>query len=180
MLRLMLEAHVLDVMYARHKALKDEVAAEFQPGDKSEIKNPQGLKLGSVSMSSPNKKAVCTDEAVLLAQAQDAGMELVDHLPHPDSAEYQQAIDVLLEHAPELLPDPTISREDTAELSKQVLEEWQITGRIPEGWEIKDSSEPRFTVRKGTSKQTKAAVAHLAGKIDGLLELDAPKEDNNA
>lgn len=175
-LRVMIESHLLDTLYARHKALKDALAEEFATGEKHDVKNDQGLKLGTLSKSAPNKRAVCTDESILLAEASVRGMEMVDSLPRPGTPEAVKIINFLHDHAPELLPDPTISKADGDAIAKEVLEQWQITGEVPAGWEIEDASAPRFTLRKGTSAPAKAAMAHLVGEVEGLLEVTAPRE----
>ena len=174
LLRLAVEAHVLDVLYGRHQELKERVAGEFTPGERHEVKNAQGLKLGSVGMSSPNKKAVPTDEHVILAQAQDKGMDLIDDLPRSGTEAYQQAVDVLYEHAPHLLTT-TVAADDVKILAAEVLAQWQITGEVPAGWKITDASAPKFSLTKARTAQAKAAVAHLATQIEHTLSIEAPK-----
>lgn len=167
------EDHVLGILYERHKERKDRLAKDFTPGEKHDIKNEQGLKLGAASMSAPNKKAVCKDAAILTAMADERGMELVDHLPKPGTEEVERAIEVLTEHAPELLRTD-VSKQDSDEIAAQVLERWQVTGVVPMGWEIVDASTPRFSVTRARTAPAKAAMAHLAGQVDHILSIEAP------
>lgn len=167
--RLVIESALLRRMNAIHKDLKSEVQSALSPGDSIKAKNMQALEIGSVSLSSPNNKAVCTDGAVLLAQAADKGLELVDRLPANDTPEAVAIIDYLLENAPHLLPAPTVSPSDMNDLATEVLEQWQATGKKPAGWEIKPASEPRMTVTAGRSKVAKAAIDHLLGEVQEIL-----------
>lgn len=176
------EDHVLGILYGRHQERKERVAKGFTPGEKHDIKNEQGLKLGSASMSAPNKKAVCKDDAVLAAMAHERGMELVDDLPHPGTEAAAHAVEVLLEHAPELLVT-TVTDVDAKALADEVLERWQITGVTPMGWEIVDASKPTFRVAKARTAPAKAAMAHLAGQVDHILSIEAPtteKQENQS
>lgn len=166
--RLIIEAAVLKRLYAAHADYKQQVAKGFTPGDKRAVKNPQGLALGSVSMSAPNKKAVCKDQSIILAEAQERGMEIIDALPPTDSEAGQEAIAVLLEHAPHLLTSD-VSKEDREEIADTILEHWQITGAIPTGWTIEDASAPRFSITPGRSKAAQSAIEHLVGEIDTIL-----------
>ena len=166
--RLIIEAAVLKRLYAAHADFKAEVAKDFTPGDRRAVKNQQGLALGSVSMSAPNKKAVCDDQQIILAEAQERGMEIIDALPATDTEAGQEAIAVLLEHAPHLLASD-VSKEDREEIADTVLEHWQITGTIPTGWTIEDASTPRFSITPGRSKAAQAAIEHLVGEIDTIL-----------
>lgn len=170
--RVLLQAAVLKQLYARHSELKDQIQAQLTPGDKHAVKNAQGLALGSVSMSSPNKKAVCNDNAVLLGMAEDKGLEIIDALPQPTDPRYQEIVDFLYETRPDLL-DSSVSREDEKELAEQVLSQWQITGQLPAGWEIVEASKPRFSVTPGRSKEAKAAIAYLTDQAGTILELEA-------
>lgn len=177
-LMVVLEDAVLGKLYARHKERKEALASGFEPGEKHDVTNPQGVKLGSMSMSQPGKKAVCEDESILVGRATELGMELVDHLPAPGTPEHEEAIGVLLENAPHLLPTPTLSKADYEELAREALEQWQITGKAPLGWVIEDSSKPRFTVSKPRGKNATvatAAVDHLVGQINNILAIEAPE-----
>lgn len=177
MQRLLVEAAVLKRLHAAHKDLKDAVARQFTAGEKVTVKNAQGLALGSASMAAPNKKAVCDDQSILLAHADEKGMELVDTLPHPDTDKGQALIEFLLENAPDFL-ETSISTEDHKELAAGVLEQWQITGELPAGWEIRDASSPTFRLTPGRSKPAVAAVDHLVGQVDDLLAITSGKDEN--
>lgn len=166
--RLIIEAAVLKHMYAAHAEFKAEVAKDFTPGDKRAVKNAQGLNFGSVSMTAPNKKAVCKDQNILLAMADEQGMEIIDALPATDTEAGQEAIAVLLEHAPHLLTSD-VSKEDRKEIADTILEHWQVTGDIPTGWTIEEASTERLNVTPGRSKAAQAAIEHLVGEIDTIL-----------
>ncbi|WP_044027531.1 hypothetical protein [Corynebacterium glutamicum] len=178
--RLVIEAAMLKRLYALHNDFKAEVAEALNPGDSIKAKNAQALDIGTVTMSSPNNKAVPTDESILVAEAQERGMELVDRLPNNDTPEAVAIIDYLLEHAAHLLPAPTVSKDDLETIAKDVLEAWQETGRKPLGWEIKQASTPSISVRPGTSKVAKAAIDHIVGEVHQLLpetpQLEKKKE----
>lgn len=173
--RVLLQAAVLKKLNGAHKEFKDQVALAFAPGEKVEITNAQSLKLGSASMSQPSKTAVCKDEAVMLAMADDRGMEIVDALPRNDSEKGQAAIDYLLEHAPHLL-DSSVTSDDAKTLATEVFESWQVTGELPLGWEIKEASDPQFSVTPGRTKPAVAAIDHLVAQITNLMDTQAIEE----
>lgn len=167
--RLVVEAALLKKLYAAHNDFKAEIAGALNPGESIKAKNGQALEIGSVSMSSPNNKAICTDESVMLAEAASRGMELIDRLPDNDTPEAVAIIDYLMEHAPHLLPAPSISKDDMNEIATDVLEQWQATGKKPTGWDIRPASEPRLTVTPGRSKVAKTAIDHIVGEVHSLL-----------
>lgn len=167
--RVILQAAILGKLYEVHKAEKKQLEKELHPGDKRTVTNEQGVKLGTASMSQPNKKAVCTDHSVLLAMADDHGLEIIDALPAPDDPRHQEIIDLLFEIRPDLL-DSSISRDDEKHLANHVLKEWQIKGDPAPGWEIKDSSAPRMTIRKGTDEVAKAAIEHMITSASNSLD----------
>ena len=166
--RVVLQSAVLGKLYEMHKEEKRELEKQLAPGDKRTVTNNQGVKLGTASMSQPSKKAVCTDHSVLLAMADDHGLEIIDSLPAPTDPRYQEIIDLLFEVRPDLL-DSSISRDDEKHLADHVLKEWQIKGDLAPGWEIKDSSAPRMTIRKGTDKVAKAAIEHMSSSASNSL-----------
>lgn len=171
--RLVVEAAVMKQMQDAHKAFKSDVAKTLSPGESMKVKNDQGLDIGSVSMSAPNMKAVCGDKSILLADADQRGMELIDALPSPGSDKYQRAVDYLFENAPELL-ETHISSDDENQLAQEVLENWQITGELPTGWKIVQASAPSIRVTPGRTAPAKAAINHLVGKMNEILPA-APK-----
>lgn len=174
--RVVLQSAVLGKLYEMHKEEKRELEKRLAPGDKRTVTNNQGVKLGTASMSQPNKKAVCTDHSVLLAMADDHGLEIIDALPAPDDPRYQEIINLLFEIRPDLL-DSSISREDEKHLADHVLKEWQIKGDLAPGWEIKDSSAPRMTIRKGTDEVAKSAIEHMITSASkSLAEITDGKE----
>lgn len=173
--RLLLQSAVLKQLNVIHGEFKNELAAELRPGDKHPVKNAQGLALGSVSMSAPGKKAVCTDKHVLLAEADERGMEIVDGLPDTTDPRHQEIIDLLFDLRPDLLESHVV-KDDAEKLAAEVLQNWQITGELPTGWEIKEASEPRLTVSPGRSTAAKAAIAFLVEKAGSVLEITDGKE----
>lgn len=179
-LLVLVESAVLDRLYAKHKERKEALAAAFNPGEKFDVTNDQGLKLGTISMSQPNKKAVPVDISVIAVQALERGYELTDRLPEPGSPNYDKAIQVLSEHAPELLPPPVVPTSAINAIAQEMLEQWQITGQPPIGWEIRDASRPTFRVAKTRGREGKIAqkaIDHLVNQIDGILAIEGPKAD---
>lgn len=173
--RLMLQKYALDWAYGQHNELKVKVQKDYSPGDSTSIKNPQGVKLGTLSMANPSKKAVCTDPHVLIAMADEKGIELEDTLPtEPETV--HTLIEFLYEQGrTDLLGVPAVDKDDEKKLAESVLKEWQITGKTPAGWEIKDASKPTFSVRKVTGKEAalaQAAVEHITSGMDDLLQLE--------
>lgn len=166
--RVVLQSAVLGKLYAIHKEERRELEKQLAPGDKRTVKNNQGVKLGSASMSQPNKKAVCTDHSVLMAMAEDHGLEVIDALPEPSDPRYQEIVDLLFGVRNDLL-ESSISREDKEHLADHVLKEWQITGHLPAGWEIKDSSAPRMTINKDGNDVAKAAIEHMITRASNSL-----------
>ena len=174
--RVVLQSAVLGKLYEMHKEEKRELEKQLAPGDKRTVTNNQGVKLGTASMSQPSKKAVCTDHSVLLAMADDHGLEIIDALPTLEDPRYQEIVDLLFEVRPDLL-DSSISRDDEKHLANHVLKEWQIKGDLAPGWEIKDSSAPRMSIRKGTDEVAKAAIEHMiTSASNSLAEITDGKE----
>ncbi|APT87418.1 hypothetical protein [Corynebacterium flavescens] len=173
--KVILQSAVLKKLNGIHKTFKEELAKQLTPGDKKTVKNAQGLEIGSFSVTAPGKKAVCTDPAVLLGMAEDAGAEIIDLLPHPSTEKAHELVTYLAENRPDLL-DFSISNEDEAEISGKVLEHWQVTGELPAGWEIKESSSPSIRVTPGRSKVAKAAIEALVQSAGEVLEITDGKE----
>jgi len=174
--RVVLQSAVLGKLYEKHKEEKRELEKQLAPGDKRTVTNDQGVKLGTASMSQPNKKAVCTDPAVLLGMAEDYGLEITDSLPDKEDPRSQKIIDLLFEDHKELF-DSDISKEDKKFLSGKILEEWQITGRLPVGWEIRDASTSRMSINKATDNVAKAAIEHMITRAsNSLAEITDGKE----
>ena len=174
--RVVLQSAVLGKLYEKHKEEKRELEKQLAPGDKRTVTNDQGVKLGTPSMSQPNKKAVCTDPAVLLGMAEDYGLEITDSLPDKEDPRSQKIIDLLFEDHKELF-DSDISKEDKKFLSGKILEEWQITGRLPVGWEIRDASTSRMSINKATDNVAKAAIEHMITRAsNSLAEITDGKE----
>ncbi|APT92914.1 hypothetical protein CPHO_08480 [Corynebacterium phocae] len=171
--KVLLQAAVLKKLYAIHQDHKDAFTRQLEPGDKRTIKNAQGLALGSISKSVPNKKAVCEDPAVLMAMAMEQGVEILDGLPTEGDDRYIEIVDFLIKHQREDLLVPEISPADHKEIADGVLEKWQITGELPAGWKIKEASAPRVTVSPGRTKPVKAAIDHLVKKAGTVLELES-------
>lgn len=169
--RVLLQSVVLKRLNAIHRDYKAAVVEGLQPGDKKAIKNEQGVTYGTISVTAPGKKAVCTDPAVLLALADERGEEIIDALPAPGSEKAQAAIDFLFEHAPHLL-DSGVSPEVEKQLAEEVLETWQIDGTVPAGWEIRDASRPTTRITAGRSTAAKAIIDRMLTSAADVLELE--------
>lgn len=170
--QLLMQDYALGQLYAIHKELKADVAAKFESGEKTEIVNDQGVKLGSVSMSQPNKKAVPDDDSVLLGYATAHGYELEDTLPAPGTKEYNAIIDLVYSAGREdELLGVGVSKDSADAAAKRVLEDWQITGELEPGWTIKDASQPKFTLTKGRTAQAKAALEHFTAPVRDALNI---------
>lgn len=170
--QLLMQDYALGQLYGIHKDLKADIAAQFEAGEKVEITNAQGVKLGSVSMSQPNKKAVADDNSVLLGYATEHGYEVEDVLPAYGTREYNEIVDLVYAagREEELLGVSVAPDVETA-MGERVLKDWQITGELPTGWSIKDASQPRFTLSKGRTAQAKAALEHFTAPVREALNI---------
>lgn len=171
--KVLLQAVVLRKLNGIHKEFKDSITREMEPGDKRTVKNAQGLELGSVSKSAPGMKAVCTDSAVLLAMAEDQGREIVDGLPAPSDPRHEEIIRLLMELGRTDLLESAVVKEDADAIAAQVLEDWQISGQLPTGWEIKEASSPRVAINSKRSNAARAAIDHLVKEAGTVLALEA-------
>lgn len=176
--RLIRQKFVLDMLYAIHKDETAALAAEYEAGDKAEIKNGNGVKIGTVSMSNPNKKAVPDDDSVLLGYAVEHGHEVEDMLPADGTPEAHEIIGLVYTAGREDLLTPSVTAEVEKEICQEVLKNWEFTGgkELPLGWEIKDASTPKFSVRKGASAQAKAAFEAEMEPIRAALAESAFRE----
>lgn len=176
--RLIRQKFVLDMLYAIHKDETAALAAEYEAGDKAEIKNDMGVKIGTVSMSNPNKKAVPDDDSVLLGYAVEHGHEVEDMLPADGTPEAHEIIGLVYTAGREDLLTPSVTAEVEKEICQEVLKNWEFTGgkELPLGWEIKDASTPKFSVRKGASAQAKAAFEAEMEPIRAALAESAFRE----
>ena len=176
--RLIKQKFVLDMLYAVHKDETAALAAEYEAGDKAEIKNDNGVKIGTVSMSNPNKKAVPDDASVLLGYATGHGYEVEDMLPADGTPEAHEIINLVYTAGREDLLTASVTAEVEKEICQEVLKNWKFTGgkELPLGWEIKDASNPTFSVRKGASAQAKAAFETEMEPIREALAQSAFRE----
>lgn len=176
--RLIRQKFVLDMLYAIHKDETAALANEYEAGDKAEIKNDMGVKIGTVSMSNPNKKAVPDDDSVLLGYAVEHGHEVEDVLPADGTPEAHEIIGLVYAAGREDLLTPSVTAEVEKEICQEVLKNWEFTGgkELPLGWEIKDASTPKFSVRKGASAQAKAAFEAEMEPIRAALAESAFRE----
>lgn len=172
--RLLMQDYALGVLYGIHKDEKARTAAAFNPGEKAEITNKQGVKVGSVSMSQPKKRAVPDDDSVLLGYAVEHGHEVEDRLPAPGTPEYNRVIDLIYTAGlqDELLT-PGVSKETADDIRAEVLEAWEFStdGEVPTGWTIRDASEPRFTLTKGRSAAAKKALEAFTAPVRDALDM---------
>ncbi|MDK8898169.1 hypothetical protein QP999_09500 [Corynebacterium sp. MSK004] len=171
--KVLLQAVVLRKLNGIHKEFKDSITRDMEPGDKRTVKNAQGLELGSVSKSAPGMKAVCTDSAVLLAMAEEQGREIVDGLPAPSDPRHEEIIRLLMELGRTDLLESAVVKEDADEIAAKVLEDWQISGQLPTGWEIKEASSPRVAINSKRSNAARAAIDHLVKEAGTVLALEA-------
>ena len=177
LLRVLKQKYMLNLLYAINKDDVAAIAAGYEPGDKTDVKNEQGLKLGSVSMSNPSKKAVPDDDSVLLGYAVEHGHEVEDFLPEPGTPEYNAVIELVYSAGrEEELLRPGVEKTVREEITAEVLENWEFTGNVPTGWSIKDASNPRFTVSLGRTAKSKLAMEHAMKPILDALPQTAFKE----
>lgn len=175
--QLLMQDYALGQLYGIHKDLKADIASQFTSGEKVEITNEQGVKLGSVSMSQPSKKAVPDDDSVLLGYATSHGYEVEDVLPAYGTPEYNKVIDLIYAAGREgELLGVSVSPSDEKEIAAKVLEGWQFTGELEPGWKIQDASQPRFTLSKGRTAQAKAALEHFTAPVREALEIPEFKQ----
>lgn len=176
--RLIKQKYVLDMLYGIHKDEVNALANQYEAGDKADIKNENGVKIGTVSMSNPNKKAVPDDASVLLGYATGHGYEVEDMLPADGTPEAHEIIDLVYTAGREDLLTASVTAQVEKEICQEVLKNWEFTGgkELPLGWEIKDASNPRFTVTKGRSAQAKAAFEAEMEPIKDALAQSAFRE----
>lgn len=175
--QLLMQDYALGQLYGIHKDLKADISAQFSAGEKVEITNDQGVKLGSVSMSQPNKKAVPDDESVLLGYATAHGYEVEDTLPAYGTPEYNKVIDLIYAAGREdELLGASVTPADRKEIEDKVLEDWQFTGELEPGWAITDASQPRFTLSKGRTAQAKKALEHFTAPVRDALAIPEFKQ----
>lgn len=174
--RLILQSAALKKLNAIHKEFREDMTKALTPGDKRAVKNAQGLELGSVTLTAPSKKAVCDDNAALLAMADEKGMEIVDSLPPAGDPRAQEIVNLLFEMGRTDLLDSFVPKEDADALAAEVLENWQITGELPLGWEIKDASQPSVRITPGRSKAAKAAIKIMLDGAGDALALNPGKD----
>ena len=176
--RLIKQKYVLDMLYGIHKDEVNALANQYEAGDKADIKNENGVKIGTVSMSNPNKKAVEDDASILLGYATDHGYEIEDMLPENGTKAANEIIGLIYAAGREDLLTPAVTPEDTEAIRAKVLEDWAFSGGkdLPLGWSIKDASTPRFTVAKGRSAQAKAAFEREMQPVREALANSAFRE----
>lgn len=174
MRRLIMQNYALGVLYSVHKEEKTELSHHFNPGEKADITNPQGVKIGSVSMSQPKKRAVPDDDSVLLGYAAEHGYDIEDHLPNPGTPEYNRVIDLIYNAGlqDELLT-PGVAPSDEDAIRSKVLEQWEYStdGEVPTGWRIENASEPKFTLTKGRTAAAKKALEAFTAPVRDALNM---------
>lgn len=176
--RLIKQKYVLDMLYGIHKDEVNALANQYEAGDKADIKNENGVKIGTVSMSNPNKKAVEDDASILLGYATDHGYEIEDMLPENGTEAANEIIGLIYAAGREDLLTPAVTPEDTEAIRAKVLEDWAFSGGkdLPLGWTIKDASTPKLSVRKGASAQAKAAFEREMQPVREALANSAFRE----
>lgn len=148
----------------------------MNPGNKRTVKNVQGLELGSVSVSAPGMKAVCTDNAVLLAMAEEQGREIVNGLTAPSDPRHEESISLLMELGRTDLLESAVVKGDSDAIAKKFLEDWQITGDLLTGWEIREASTSRMSTTPKCSKAARVTINRLVQSAGAVLEITDGKE----
>lgn len=139
----------------------------LENGEKRAVKNARGAELGSIYRTSPKPQFVIEDIAAVAPTADES--EIIDLLPsNPDSLEYWRAVEVLQEHAPELLTT-TLAKGERDRLAAEVEEQWKITGKLPAGWGIQEGKDG-YTVMRPNATGKKVAE-HMLGQTKDVLAL---------
>ncbi len=154
------------------------LAADYMAeGDRSTIRHPTtGAKLGTVSITEPTPVAEVDDEDAFFAHVVDThGASAVVTEQTVATDRIDEVIDVLAQHAPHLLADPT--GEVLPGTRKAILEQVAATGNLVPGVSV-HSKRGHAVVRleKGSLDVFRELVG--AGVVDPLAELPAaaPKD----
>lgn len=167
--RAMLMSAVVKELNQQAKDAKGEIHHAMRNGERITVTNERGAEIGSVYRTNPKPRFVVEDMAAVLPAAEDEGREVIDLLPDdPNSEAYQEAVGVLLAHAPHLLRT-MVSDADLRDMAKQVEERWKITGELPAGWGIQEAKDG-YTAMK-PNDTGKAIVRHMLGEAQDVLRL---------
>jgi hypothetical protein len=124
-----------DTALARYNEGREIGASQyFTPGDRFSILDPvTGAKVGSASMTDPDLKAEITDRELFTAFMAEEDPDSIAVTESIDRTRIDEVLDVLREHAPDLLTETTTVRPDHEE---RALNQAQITGDPVPGVEV--------------------------------------------
>ena len=165
----MLQDAVVKELTKIAKDSKNDIHSVLADGEKQLVRNERGVELGSIYRTSPQPPARVVDLAAVAAQADEAGEELEYKLPAPGTAEYQQVVELVLVHNEDLLV-LDLTPEAVKNLSEKVLAEWQVTGKVPVGWEIVEGKSG-YTAIRPNAVGKEIVQRLMAGQQDLLAEV---------
>ncbi|WP_293955051.1 hypothetical protein [uncultured Corynebacterium sp.] len=165
----MLQDAVVKELTKIAKDSKSDIHSVLADGEKQLVRNERGVELGSIYRTSPKPTARVVDLAAVAAQADEAGEELEYRLPAPGTAEYQQAVELVLVHNEDLLV-LDLTPEAVKNLSEKVLAEWQVTGKVPVGWEIVEGKSG-YTAIRPNAVGKEIVQRLMSGQQDLLAEV---------
>jgi len=152
---------------------KQALHAVLADGEKRVVLNERGAELGSIYRTSSKPAAKIVDINVVAAQADEQGEEIIYRLPALGTPEYERVVDLVLSHDPDLAV-VEIAPDGVKAMSEKVLADWEVTGNVPDGWEIVDGKAGYTATR--LSAVGKRVVAHLMEGNAKLLEEATLKE----
>lgn len=142
----------------------------FAPGDRITIKDPlTGAKLGTAGMTDPDPKATVEDRDLFTAYMAEEDPDSITTTEGIDPERFDDAMDVLRQHAPHLLVTTEHVR---VQHEKAVLDKAAATGDPVPGVEVR---KPAGVVNVRLSKDGKDAIRQQIsdGSLDALRALPA-------
>ncbi|MBV7292330.1 hypothetical protein [Corynebacterium sp. TAE3-ERU16] len=162
--KLILQQAVIKELVRINKEWKADLAEVMRDGESLPVTNERGLKLGTFSKSLPKPKARVVKESVLLEVAGEEDTEW--YLPEIN---LQAAVDVVMEHAPELM-SLRLTEAARTRMETDAINRWKKTGEQTPGFEV-SVGEGSLSGRPNTDA-AEAAENILAG-ITSLPALEA-------
>ena len=167
-----LEKYLLQQTVIKHlsdlsKDFKAEIHAVLENGETIRVTNERGVEIGSVYRTNPKPTFVIEDISLVLPQADES--EIMDRLPEVDTEEYFQVLDLVAEHAPDLLATPVLTEQEEARLRDDVKKEWELTGNVAPGWRLEEGRAGYTAAR--TNDLGKELVARMLEGTKSALEL---------
>lgn len=157
---------------ARFEQTKAIVGQDYEPGDKRTFRAPDGRKLGSVYRTDPDPKWTVTDELALREHLRQDPSSIEKRM---DITSHDDAVKVLLEHAPHLVAEVEVVRADA--IADAVQRSREAGEPVAPG--IDQVASPS-TVAVRPDKDAGAAIEamHRAGLLtwDGRLALPSEAE----